>query len=477
MLDGNNLLEAALAYAETGWLVLPIRRGAKIPLTAHGVKDASRDEKLIRRWWAQWIDANIGVATGAPSGVIVFDIDGAEGVMSFGALEREYGPLLTTRRVRTGREGGEHLYFQVEEAIRTQQLAPKLGVRGEGAYVLAPPSIHPNGARYEVIDQRSPRPLPDGLLRLLKRHTALAPKPSTDRGEIAEGQRNVVLTSLAGTMRRRGMTPEAIEAALLAENEQRCRPPLLADEVRKIAKSISNYAPQTVNCPAKVTKSAADLDNARTAPYQIEDGRLSVEKLTPNGLVTLPLANFTARITEEIVLDDGLETKRAFLIEGQLDTGKKLDAIRIPADKFSTMGWVVQEWGVPAVICAGQAKRDQLREAIQKFSTDAKQRHVFTHTGWRQVDGDWFYLTANGAIGRDGFRPGFDVELSSDLRTYALPKEVKDLRMAIEASLRLLDIAPLTITAPLLAAVFRAPLATFWRKMQRSEPLFSLSHL
>jgi putative DNA primase/helicase len=62
-------------------------------------------------------------------------------------------------------------------------------------------------------------------------------------GAIPEGHRNDTLMSLAGTMRRRGMEAEEIEAALLVTNNKRCNPPLAEDEVRMIASSVCRYKP------------------------------------------------------------------------------------------------------------------------------------------------------------------------------------------------------------------------------------------
>ncbi len=108
------------------------------------------------------------------------------------------------------------------------------------------------------------------------------------------------------------------------------------------------------------------------------------------------------------------------------------------------------------------AVRDQLREAIQRFSRNAQRRHVYAHTGWREIDSKWIYLTASGAIGADGFCDGFEVELGRELSRYSLPCAIEDPRGAMEFSLRLLEIAPFGITAPLWAGIFRAPLASVY---------------
>jgi len=192
------------------------------------------------------------------------------------------------------------------------------------------------------------------------------------------------------------------------------------------------------------------------APFRIEAGRICYEKDTRDGTVVTPLCNFVARVVEEVELDDGQETSRAFSIEGSLDTGQPLPLVRIPVDRFCAMGWTTGAWGLRAVVRAGLSTKDLLREAIQRLSTDAKRRRVFTHTGWRNIEGRWVYLTASGAIGVDGF----EIDLGPELSRYRFPRTTEDPVVAMRASLRLLDMAKLTITAPLWAGVFRAPLAS-----------------
>ncbi len=251
----NAMLQAALAYAKRDWAVLPVRAGGKVPLTGHGVHDASCDEATIRTWWEKWPSANVAIACGAVSGgLVVLDCDEAEFAW---ALKKACGPLPETLTVLTGR--GSHRYFVASEGIRTQQLAPHLELRGEGSYVLAPPSVHSNGARYRIVKDMAAAPLPDTLREPLRKPAARAAAAThiaiQEAEKIHEGERDITLTSLGGTMRRRGITREGIEAALLAENQQRCEPPLPEAEVRKIAASVSRYK----SAPKKATPPAATV--------------------------------------------------------------------------------------------------------------------------------------------------------------------------------------------------------------------------
>ena len=194
-----------------------------------------------------------------------------------------------------------------------------------------------------------------------------------------------------------------------------------------------------------------------TGSYRLEKGRIIWLKSTSAGLIPIPLSNFSARIVEEAILDDGRDTARSFEIEGHLADGPALPRIRIPAEKFSSMSWVSDSWGARAIVSAGQGSKDRLREAVQTVSGEIPWKRIFAHTGWtRAEDERWVFLTSGGAVGAEGF----EVELAQDLRRYSLPRNPENVRQAVELSLRLFDLAPLTVTAPLWAGIFRAPLAS-----------------
>lgn len=236
------LLDAALAYAARGWAVFPCEPCGKKPLTANGFKDATIDERTIRAWWAKWPDANIGSPMGGSR--IVIDMDGPEADAPMRDLERKHGPLPKTLEAKTGR--GRHLYFNPEGAkIKPSAgvLGPYLDIRGERSYAILPPSVHANGTRYEWANEAPIATLPEAWRKLLSAPERPKTNPQTDGEAIPEGRRNQHLTSLAGVMRRRGMTVEAIEAALLKENQERCNPPLPDTEVKSIALSVGRYEP------------------------------------------------------------------------------------------------------------------------------------------------------------------------------------------------------------------------------------------
>lgn len=153
--SGASHMEIAAHTAIThGFAVLPLRPREKIPLTAHGCKDATRCHEQVASFFARYPHANLGIATGAVSNLCVIDIDGDEGETALA----QYGPMPATVEARTGK--GRHLYFTTPNGAHlgnsAGKLGPKIDSRGEGGYVVAPPSVHPNGHVYAWAPGRSP---------------------------------------------------------------------------------------------------------------------------------------------------------------------------------------------------------------------------------------------------------------------------------------------------------------------------------
>lgn len=159
----TRLLGAAIGYVEREWPVIPLGPRAKTPLTAHGLLDASIDPGQISEWWDRWPDANIGLRTGVAFDVL--DIDGPDGLASlarFAPGYRHTGPVASTGK-------GWHLLFAVSNARNGAHLGTtnpktdptKLDFRGQNGYIVAAPSIHPNGHEYSWTDRGPDLPLPE----------------------------------------------------------------------------------------------------------------------------------------------------------------------------------------------------------------------------------------------------------------------------------------------------------------------------
>jgi phage/plasmid primase-like uncharacterized protein len=208
---------------------------------------------------------------------------------------------------------------------------------------------------------------------------------------------------------------------------------------------------------------AAATDPAIAAgPYLVTSARMIAwRKETRDGSAIIPLCNFIAQIVAEEVLDDGVEHRTILAIEGALPDGRTLPCARIPAERFNGMSWVTEAWGTAPVIFAGQGIKNHLRAAIQMLSGDVPRRTVYGHLGWRRIGYDWAFLHNGGAICADGALDGVEVETGTDgFLAYQLPAPpiASELARAVRASLALLDLGPATVTAPVLGAVYHAPL-------------------
>lgn len=268
------MLEHALKYASMGWHVLPCHSiietnhgrvctcknigchsPGKHPTTYDGLKSATCDPETIKVWWQKWPHANVAILTGAPSGVVALDIDPKnDGSNSLDDLIEKHEPLPDTVTAITG-SGGQHYLFQhpgFHIKNSASQIAPGIDIRGDGGYIIVSPSQHISGNRYEWEASSEPgmvpiAPIPPFLITLIRDadKKIFKSKPTISAGKpVPEGQRNAYLASCAGTIVRKGMTPEAVNAAIHTENEYRCQPPLETDEVNKILKSIENYRQQ-----------------------------------------------------------------------------------------------------------------------------------------------------------------------------------------------------------------------------------------
>lgn len=264
-------LKFAQYYAVRGWPVFPLKPKDKKPLKdSNGFKDATTDPAQILTWWSA-TENNIGIPTGTASGLLVIDIDFSHGgEESIAELEKTHGKLPKTITARTG-GGGRHILFNMPD-MDIRNSAGKLGngldIRANGGYICAAPSLHPTGARYAWINAPSKTPLadcPQWILDILQARQVLeydqTPTEYQEQplsGAVVTGSRNAVMTSFAGTMRRRGMGEQTILAALMAENKAKCVPPLSVVELSNIVKSVCKYEPTAA--PALINRERSAIE-------------------------------------------------------------------------------------------------------------------------------------------------------------------------------------------------------------------------
>lgn len=171
-----------------------------------------------------------------------------------------------------------------------------------------------------------------------------------------------------------------------------------------------------------------------------------------------PLTNFTARIVADITEDDGAEVTRCFALECVLQG--RSHSISLPARDFTAMNWPLTELGASAVVEPGLGTRDRARAAIQHLSGhDIAVKTCYTHTGWRNLPGcGWLYLHAGGSIGPIGPVQNTLTDLQGALSRFSLPEPPigEALVTAIQASLRVMDLAPDRVSVALYACMARA---------------------
>ena len=236
----------ALRYAQHGWYVFPCRPRDKHPATVNGFKDATLDPARIERFWADHPEQNVAIRTGAESGIVVLDVDGEEGMDSLRALERKYEELPATASILTPREG-QHFYFRHPGghiANTSGVPGPGLDIRGDGGYVLAPPSVGPAGRSYVVDDEHPIAPMPGWLVDGLRRYQDRKRGPIEARDWAAyvtegasQGQRDDRMTRYVGHLFAHGHD-EAEVLALAVVLNGNVRPPLPERDLQRIVQSI-----------------------------------------------------------------------------------------------------------------------------------------------------------------------------------------------------------------------------------------------
>ncbi len=237
--------EYALYYSRLGLAVFPIKPKSKQPLTEHGLKDASKEPEQIESWWNRWPVANIGIATGAVSGgLVVIDLDvdrdkGIDGRVTLREWEAEHEKLPDNTWLAITGRGGYHYFYHDTSTVRNRTgIYEGIDIRGDGGYIVAPPSVHPNGNTYEWEQDPMLYPLAEAngaVFDFLVGPASREPEPvSFDLPEqIPDGQRTTAMVKLVCSQQAKGLSDEAIRAAVKAENEAKCVPPLTDQELEK----------------------------------------------------------------------------------------------------------------------------------------------------------------------------------------------------------------------------------------------------
>jgi len=253
------LLDTALSYRRQGFSVIPIKAKDKRPLVqweTYQTEPAS--EETLRHWFEPSGNANVGLVTGAVSDCIVVDLDSQEARDKLKSLLGDHD-LSAVPRSRTGK--GWQLFFKhpgVSIPNRTG-VFPNVDIRGDGGYVVAPPSIHPNGKEYKwevPLNGHLPE-LPGKLLALIQApsHNEQGYRERFDTAKalagVPEGQRDATVFKLACKLRNADVPREMAEELIL-ESARNCQPPFSERAaLDKVARAYQRYEPRDQQSPTK----------------------------------------------------------------------------------------------------------------------------------------------------------------------------------------------------------------------------------
>lgn len=402
----NELLNAALEYAAAGLRVFPIKPKGKKPLLGGNWKElATSDESIIRGWWKEHPNANIAVACGHMTKggkfITVVDMDdkpdkGVNGFRELFEWQKENGTLPKTLAAKSG-SGGLHYYFYADKPYKNGAniLGDNTGVdvRSESGYIIAPPSIHECGRRYEWAEGFDVSRIADGgavLDKLLTeretRENFPAPMPKlqplsvngdiTDRIaaklglDFGKGGRNDAIHRLASSLQARGFADSAIIELCYRANAERCKPPLSDKEVETTVgsalKAIPKGRPRSVEVVGNFEKFSERLADKFPfiIPHEKKDGTIHYTVSAPI------LADYMLQNDRFLFLDTGGEKPPVlWYSEGvykPLDANRFKDKIKghiAEFDRFDEMlhsSRVYDEVYKQILISAPRVKSDEL---------------------------------------------------------------------------------------------------------------------
>lgn len=335
------ILDSALRYAEIGYSVFPVRRSDKSPYTQHGLQDASTDPSTIKAWWERFPDANVAIACGdASAGLLVIDVDikpekGKHGDEVLRSWEALHGDFPETVCARTG-SGGLHIYLKAHDLNQyknTVDAIPAVDIRGNGAYVVAPPSIYEDGTPYEwmrgvsIEDADEIAEANQSVYDLLELNRQ-GPKQATGGTKqsvrnVAEGSRNVTLFRYCCLQRGQDVPYEAALAGARAFCSG-WTPPLPDSEiVRTLNSAYTHYEPneKTIYSGSDVEPEDEELDIKTLDDFEEKDVDWLIRGYIPKEQITLMCGTGgTGKTSVWVSLVASLSSGEKTLFDGYTDS-------------------------------------------------------------------------------------------------------------------------------------------------------------
>lgn len=274
----NNILDQAVEYVDWGWSVLPVKPDEKRPFMTNWLQytKTRAPKPMVESWFNNLSGAGVGVVTGRISGIVVLDIE-AYCKIPIEEILRKYPTQLVAR----SGGGGYHLYFSYPRTAT--RISNRVGIfegadiRADGGFIVAAPTTHPNGKKYEWIQKGPPGVFPTELLNLSSKPVNTQSDnwvTETLRG-VPEGGRNDACARLAGYFFSKGMNYDIVEA-ILTEWGEKCDPPMPVHELRTTIKSIERSHATGGN---QFTQVQFTDDRAAATPEQ-EQSSFSVMRMT-----------------------------------------------------------------------------------------------------------------------------------------------------------------------------------------------------
>lgn len=393
----NDILEAALKYARDGLAVFPLKARSKEPATIHGVKDATTNREQIEEWFFKRPGLNIGIATGSKSdGLFIIDVDidekkGKNGRDELKKWQHEHGAELPeTANAITG-GGGFHLLYKTSDILpevkNRVNMLPGIDIRGEGGYFVAPPSVHPNGKKYEwgqSPEEYGIAPANITIKTLLETPPANgSERPDKDPEQISEGERNNTLFRAACSMKRKGFTDEAIKAAIIEQNKTACIPQLKEKEVETIIKSALKQEGGIFNQAEKIPGKEENIKHAETPEERSR--RLDRFIFDIQSRKYKPIPTGTGFFDE--MLEGGIDRQTVTLLQGEPAAGKTMLAQQL-AEGLASNGQKVIYLNfemAPEELIARAISAKLYRRGIKKTAREIKRGYKWTENERREI--------------------------------------------------------------------------------------------
>lgn len=509
-------------YIECGFTLVACAPKGKKPIESGWQNSKSTTMEDYYRWIQKNPNINIGMLTGKSSGVIGIDADGEEGRKHLEKISK--GDLSDTAKFTTP-GGGIRLLYKYPNHIELKTKVDRLeGEHSEvcfmsdGKQTLLPPSIHPNGGRYEWINApwdieiaEMPKWMIDYMTVKNKKNSYIESNKAISTSKDTTISDRYILNKLANSctsfrnlcihQKKEGLCEETwfkvssmfcncglsstalrFSAMSSKHNERSIR---RIEELKD--KSYGNISCIDMGCDAsdimtcfgtlvkddkdQITNSPAMMINnykllsppTKEIYKDITKKFTKIKDYTPdkNGRIyrytkdgPRIISNFIINPKSEIIKTDGCDSESKLILEGILEGGVKLPEVEISMEEFIKMDWITQRWGIRPTISPGRNMKDYLKDCVQQISKDIDINTIYSHTGWTVQDNKYIYLHSKGGIGSDNINTDIPLELSG----YSFPKEVRDKKEAIDLSLETLNLAKHDITIPLLSMTYLAPL-------------------